>query len=61
LGTPALGAPVFLLDWYNLDKELILVHERPVPCKDLLNDIKDKGGSLPEEEAKVTAGGSCVF
>ncbi|XP_056267339.1 serine/threonine-protein kinase pim-2-like [Pseudoliparis swirei] len=53
LGTPALGAPVFLLDWYNLDKELILVHERPVPCKDLLNDIKDKGGSLPEEEAKI--------
>ncbi|XP_034399873.1 serine/threonine-protein kinase pim-2-like [Cyclopterus lumpus] len=47
------SAPVALLDWYDLGQELILVHERPVPCRDLLHHIEGKGGSLPEEEAKV--------
>ncbi|XP_055006492.1 serine/threonine-protein kinase pim-1-like [Boleophthalmus pectinirostris] len=26
-----------LLDWYELDQEIVLVLERPVPCKDLWN------------------------
>ncbi|XP_068445238.1 uncharacterized protein [Clinocottus analis] len=46
-------APVLLLDWYDLDQELILVHERPVPSKDLHCYVQDNGGSLPEEEAKI--------
>uniref|UniRef100_A0A8P4GJI7 non-specific serine/threonine protein kinase n=1 Tax=Dicentrarchus labrax TaxID=13489 RepID=A0A8P4GJI7_DICLA len=46
-------APVSLLDWYDLDQELILVLERPVPSEDLQDYIDDNGGCLPEEEAKV--------
>ncbi|XP_034754028.1 serine/threonine-protein kinase pim-1-like [Etheostoma cragini] len=46
-------APVALLDWYDLDQELILVLERPVPSKDLLSYIEDNGGPLPEEQAKI--------
>ncbi|KAM9337138.1 serine/threonine-protein kinase pim-1-like [Symphorus nematophorus] len=52
-GAVGTSAPVSLLDWYDLDQELILVLERPVPCKDLLDFIKERGGSLQEEEAKV--------
>uniref|UniRef100_A0A3Q3WC08 Serine/threonine-protein kinase n=1 Tax=Mola mola TaxID=94237 RepID=A0A3Q3WC08_MOLML len=37
------SAPVSLLDWYDLDQELILVLERPVPCKDLSHYIKANG------------------
>uniref|UniRef100_A0A3Q3EUX4 Serine/threonine-protein kinase n=1 Tax=Labrus bergylta TaxID=56723 RepID=A0A3Q3EUX4_9LABR len=48
------SASVSLLDWYDLDEELILVLERPVPSKDLLNYTRDKGGALQEEEAKVS-------
>ncbi|KAL7389343.1 hypothetical protein ABVT39_002090 [Epinephelus coioides] len=51
--TVRMSAPVSLLDWYDLDQELILVLERPVPALDLLKYAKDNGGSLQEEEAKV--------
>ncbi|KAK9530845.1 hypothetical protein VZT92_012323 [Zoarces viviparus] len=47
------SAPIYLLDWYNLDQELILVLERPIPAKDLRGHIKTNGGPLDEEEAKV--------
>ncbi|XP_075948936.1 serine/threonine-protein kinase pim-3-like [Anarhichas minor] len=47
------SAPVSLLDCYKLDQELILVLERPIPAKDLLDHIKTNGGPLDEEEAKV--------
>ncbi|XP_078122336.1 serine/threonine-protein kinase pim-1-like [Sander vitreus] len=47
------SAPVSLLDWYDLDQELILVLERPVPSKDLLNYVVDNGGSLREEQTKI--------
>ena len=53
-GSAGTSAPVSLLDWYDLDQELILVMERPVPCKDLFDYIRDKGGSLQEEETKVS-------
>uniref|UniRef100_A0A3Q3MT75 non-specific serine/threonine protein kinase n=1 Tax=Mastacembelus armatus TaxID=205130 RepID=A0A3Q3MT75_9TELE len=33
------SAAVSLLDWYDLDQEVLLVMERPVPCVDLLNYI----------------------
>uniref|UniRef100_A0A8C2XLQ6 Serine/threonine-protein kinase n=1 Tax=Cyclopterus lumpus TaxID=8103 RepID=A0A8C2XLQ6_CYCLU len=44
---------VTLLDWYDIDLELILVLERPVPCMDLVEFINSKDYSLPEHEAKV--------
>ncbi|XP_047437214.1 serine/threonine-protein kinase pim-2-like [Mugil cephalus] len=46
-------AVVSMLDWYDLDDELILVLERPVPSHDLFRHIEVNGGSLQEEEAKV--------
>ena len=51
------SAPVSLLDWYDLDQELILILERPVPCKDLSHYIMANGGYLKEQESKV----SCHF
>lgn len=53
-GSAGASAPVSLLDWYDLDKELILVMERPVPSEDLHSYIEVNGGSLREEEAKVS-------
>jgi len=53
-GSVGTSVPVSLLDWYDLDLELILVLERPVPCDDLFNYIEDNGGALEEEEAKVS-------
>ncbi|XP_034404905.1 aurora kinase-like [Cyclopterus lumpus] len=47
------SAPVSLLDWYDLDQELILVLERPIHAEDLCSYIKCNGGSLQEEEAKI--------
>ncbi|XP_056267353.1 serine/threonine-protein kinase pim-2-like [Pseudoliparis swirei] len=46
---------VALLDWYDLDLELILVLERPVPCMDLIDYINSRGYHLPEHEAKTIA------
>lgn len=53
-GSARTSAPVSLLDWYDLDWELILVLERPVPSEDLHKYIEINGGSLQEEEAKVS-------
>ncbi|XP_018544821.1 serine/threonine-protein kinase pim-2-like [Lates calcarifer] len=47
------SAIISLLDWYDLDQELILVLERPVPCVDLSQYVKENGGSLQEHEAKI--------
>uniref|UniRef100_A0A671TP39 non-specific serine/threonine protein kinase n=1 Tax=Sparus aurata TaxID=8175 RepID=A0A671TP39_SPAAU len=49
------SAPVSLLDWYDLDLELVLVMERPVPAIDLSDYIEVNGGSLSEEKAKVSS------
>ncbi|XP_044052139.1 serine/threonine-protein kinase pim-1-like [Siniperca chuatsi] len=42
-----------LLDYDDLDQELILVLERPFPSADLLKYIEVKEGSLQEEEARL--------
>lgn len=48
------SAPVSMLDWYDLDQELILVLERPVPAVDLYDYIEANRGPLQEEKAKVS-------
>ncbi|XP_042372983.1 serine/threonine-protein kinase pim-3-like, partial [Plectropomus leopardus] len=52
-GPESLGrsAAVTLLDWFDLEHELLLVMERPVPSMDLLSFIEDKG-PLSEDQAK---------
>ncbi|CAL8366468.1 unnamed protein product [Gadus morhua 'NCC'] len=53
---PDPGAPgtvVLLLDWFQLDQELILVQERPSACVDLLSYMESKGGRLQEQDAKM--------
>ncbi|KAI3372042.1 hypothetical protein L3Q82_006695 [Scortum barcoo] len=47
------SAAISLLDYYDLEQELILVLERPVPSVDLLRYIQVKGGSLQEAEARL--------
>ncbi|XP_070773713.1 serine/threonine-protein kinase pim-2-like [Enoplosus armatus] len=47
------SAAVSLQGWYELDQELILVLERPVPCVDLRQYLEENGGSLQEHEAKI--------
>ncbi|XP_034417825.1 serine/threonine-protein kinase pim-1-like [Cyclopterus lumpus] len=47
------SAHIDLLDWYVVDKELVLVLERPMPAVDLFNYIQHKGGYLEEQEAKI--------
>ncbi|KAM6989134.1 serine/threonine-protein kinase pim-1-like [Tautogolabrus adspersus] len=49
------SATVALLDWYDLDDELILVLERPVPCCDLIDYMNSRRSGLQEHEAKVFA------
>ncbi|XP_065807451.1 serine/threonine-protein kinase pim-2-like [Labrus bergylta] len=46
------SASISLLDFYDLDQELILILERPVPAVDLLKYIEVRGGSLQEEEGR---------
>lgn len=46
------SAAVTLLDWYDLDQEILLVMERPVPSMDLL-DYVNSFDSLTEDQAKV--------
>lgn len=57
--SPGSSAAVSLLDWYDLDQELILVLERPVPCVDLRQCLEENG-SLQEHEAKVSCWKMCV-
>ncbi|XP_047463391.1 serine/threonine-protein kinase pim-3-like [Mugil cephalus] len=52
-GAGGKSAAIALLDYYDLDEKLILILERPDPCADLFQYIEDKGGSLPEEEARL--------
>ncbi|CAK6977060.1 serine/threonine-protein kinase pim-1-like isoform X1 [Scomber scombrus] len=39
-----------LLDWYDLDDELIMVLERPVPCMDLIDYIDQMDTLIDEQE-----------
>ena len=47
------SAAVTLLDWADLGQQVVLVLERPVPSLDLRDYIMERGGRLPEHEAKV--------
>uniref|UniRef100_A0A3B5KRW4 non-specific serine/threonine protein kinase n=1 Tax=Xiphophorus couchianus TaxID=32473 RepID=A0A3B5KRW4_9TELE len=46
-------ATVSLLDWYELEEELLIVMERPTPSQDLNDYLDENGGCLNEEDAKV--------
>ena len=50
------GAVVLLLDWFQLDQELLLVQERPDASVDLRAYMRSKGSTLQEQEAKVCGG-----
>lgn len=52
-GSVGISAPVSLLEWFDLGKELILVLERPVPAVDLQKYKAENGRTLPEDKAKV--------
>ncbi|XP_026008170.1 serine/threonine-protein kinase pim-2-like isoform X3 [Astatotilapia calliptera] len=52
-GSVGISAPVSLLEWFDLGKELILVLERPVPAVDLQNYKAENGRTLTEDKAKV--------
>ncbi|XP_056293324.1 serine/threonine-protein kinase pim-2-like [Pseudoliparis swirei] len=47
------SAMITILDWYDVDEELVIVLERPIPAVDLGVYIKLKGGYLQETEAKI--------
>ena len=47
------SAAVSILDWYDLDQEVLLVMERPVPSTELLRFIKENCGPMAEDVAKV--------
>ncbi|XP_037651926.1 cyclin-dependent kinase 12-like isoform X2 [Sebastes umbrosus] len=47
------SAVVGLLDWYNLDNELILVLERPVPCMDLYDYLGSIQSSIQEDMGRI--------
>ncbi|XP_074510219.1 uncharacterized protein LOC141779336 isoform X2 [Sebastes fasciatus] len=47
------SAVVGLLDWYNLDNELILVLERPVPCMDLYDYLVSIQLSIQEDMGRI--------
>lgn len=46
------SAAVTLMDWYDLDDEVILVMERPVPCLDLIDYVRSRS-RIQEHEVKV--------
>uniref|UniRef100_A0A3Q1CIS0 non-specific serine/threonine protein kinase n=1 Tax=Amphiprion ocellaris TaxID=80972 RepID=A0A3Q1CIS0_AMPOC len=52
-GSVGSSAPIGLVDWFDLNQELILILERPVPSKDLLMYVWDNGASPEEDEAKI--------
>lgn len=43
-----------LLDWYDLDTELIMVLEKPEPCMDLEKYIRNRPDCMTEDEVKVS-------
>ncbi|XP_041832052.1 serine/threonine-protein kinase pim-1-like [Melanotaenia boesemani] len=47
------SAPVTLLDWYELEGQLVLVLERPESAVSLSDYVSDHGGALEEAPAKV--------
>ncbi|XP_047196234.1 serine/threonine-protein kinase pim-1 [Hippoglossus stenolepis] len=47
------SAAVSFIEWYNLDQEIILIMERPVPAVDLSAYIQCNGHQLDEGTAKI--------
>ncbi|XP_069366582.1 serine/threonine-protein kinase pim-2-like [Paralichthys olivaceus] len=47
------SAAVSILDWYDLDDEVVLVMERPVRSMELLQFQRNKGGLMDEDQAKI--------
>ncbi|XP_069366591.1 serine/threonine-protein kinase pim-2-like [Paralichthys olivaceus] len=47
------SAAVSILDWYDLDDEVVLVMERPVSSMELLQFQRNKGGPMDEDQAKI--------
>ncbi|XP_034464890.1 serine/threonine-protein kinase pim-1-like [Hippoglossus hippoglossus] len=47
------SAAVSILDWYDLDQEVLLVMERPVPSMELLRFMNENCGPMAEDVAKV--------
>uniref|UniRef100_A0A3Q2DHI7 non-specific serine/threonine protein kinase n=1 Tax=Cyprinodon variegatus TaxID=28743 RepID=A0A3Q2DHI7_CYPVA len=47
------SAIVSMLDWYDLDKELILVMERPMPAENLFYYIQKHKGRITMKDAKI--------
>jgi len=54
------SAMITILDWYDVDEELVIVLERPIPAVDLGDYIKIKGGYLQETEAKVSCSNQLI-
>ncbi|XP_038155439.1 serine/threonine-protein kinase pim-3-like [Cyprinodon tularosa] len=46
-------AAVTLLDWYNVDQNLVIVMERPPASMNLVEYVTWSGGRLEEDEARV--------
>ncbi|KAF3703760.1 Serine/threonine-protein kinase pim-2 [Channa argus] len=44
---------VSILDWYDLEQEVLVIMERPVPSVDLLNYLDINDGPLKEDMAKT--------
>uniref|UniRef100_A0A3P9M2V8 non-specific serine/threonine protein kinase n=1 Tax=Oryzias latipes TaxID=8090 RepID=A0A3P9M2V8_ORYLA len=47
------ASPVVLLDWYDLNEEIVLVMERPIPATDMKEYLKSRGGIAEEDEVKI--------
>ncbi|XP_047197684.1 serine/threonine-protein kinase pim-1-like [Hippoglossus stenolepis] len=47
------SAAVSILDWYDLDQEVLLVMERPVPSMELLRFMDENCGLIAEDVAKI--------
>ncbi|XP_062415355.1 serine/threonine-protein kinase pim-3-like [Pungitius pungitius] len=47
------GTSPSLLDWYQLERELVLVMERPIYAKSFRSYLRAEGLSMTEEEVKI--------
>lgn len=52
-GCPSIGrsAAVGLIDYFELDHEVIVIMERPIPCTNLFDYIESNETHLEEDEA----------
>ncbi|XP_077080004.1 serine/threonine-protein kinase pim-2-like [Siphateles boraxobius] len=50
---PSVPQIIKLLDWYETPEEYILVLERPTPCVDLRQFLRENGGRIKESTARA--------